>query len=61
MYIFKGVTVPDEFTGEEVFATQLNEDDYPGLKPESKSKKGITQLLLVFFYDIFLLFRAGNH
>ncbi|KAH3847817.1 uncharacterized protein LOC127873703 [Dreissena polymorpha] len=27
----EGVRVPDEFTGEEVFATQLNEDDYPCL------------------------------
>ncbi|XP_053399953.1 fibrous sheath-interacting protein 1-like [Mercenaria mercenaria] len=35
----EGVTVPDEFTGEEVFATQLNEDDYPGLHPRNKSRK----------------------
>ncbi|KAL4237844.1 Fibrous sheath-interacting protein 1 [Mactra antiquata] len=36
----KGVTVPDEFTGEEVFATQLNEDDYPGLGQTNKHRKG---------------------
>ena len=34
-----GVTVPDEFTGEEVFATQLNEDDYPGLRPDTDRKR----------------------
>ena len=27
--IFVGVIVPDEITGEPVFATQLNEDEYP--------------------------------
>ncbi|XP_052766708.1 fibrous sheath-interacting protein 1-like isoform X2 [Mya arenaria] len=35
----EGVTVPDEFTGEEVFATQLNEDDYPGLGARNRSRK----------------------
>ena len=40
--------MPDEFTGEEVFATQLNEEEYPGLhrndgkgqQDRSKSRKG---------------------
>ena len=29
--IILGVLVPDEVTGEQVFATQLDEDDYPGI------------------------------
>ena len=37
IYIYQsGVTIPDEFTGEEVFATQLNEEEYPGLNRDRK-------------------------
>jgi len=47
-----GVTIPDEFTGEEVFATQLNEDDYPGLSDQDKTRKGNICLYFVRTYSI---------
>lgn len=36
----EGVTIPDEFTGEEVFATQLNEEEYPGLHSHRSTSQG---------------------